>query len=83
VTNVELLDLLREARESVIALADEYESLMLATETEEKQRELARRMDEAIAQYEADMVQHHKEFARDVKDLDRHLAAARAWKGDK
>lgn len=42
-------ELLREARESVIALADEYESLMLATETEEKQRELARRIDAALA----------------------------------
>jgi hypothetical protein len=49
-TNAELLDLLREARESVIALADEYESLMLATETEEKQRDLARRIDAALAE---------------------------------
>jgi hypothetical protein len=48
--NEKLLDLLREARESVIALADEYESLMLATETEEKQRELARRIDAALAE---------------------------------
>jgi hypothetical protein len=48
-TKEQLLDLLREARESVIALADEYESLMLATETEEKQRELARRIDAVLA----------------------------------
>jgi hypothetical protein len=41
---------------------------------------LERRIDTAIAQYEADMEQHRKDFARDVKDLDRHLAAAR---GDK
>jgi DNA mismatch repair ATPase MutS len=49
---------------------------------EEDTHELAERMDAAVAQYEADMVQHRKEFVRDVKDLDRHLAAHRAWKGD-
>ena len=44
---------------------------------------LVERIDAAVVQYEADMVQHRKDFARDSKDLDRHLAAARAWKGDK
>jgi len=52
-TNEKLIALLREARESVVALADEYESLMLATETEEKQRELARRIDAALAEADA------------------------------
>jgi hypothetical protein len=47
-----VLALLREARESVVALADEYESLMLATETEETQRELARQIDALLKQYE-------------------------------
>ena len=51
-TPAELIDLLREARESVVALADEYELLMLATETEEKQRELARRIDAALAAHD-------------------------------
>jgi hypothetical protein len=46
-------ELLREARESVVALADEYDSLMLAPETEEKQRELARRIDAALAEHES------------------------------
>jgi hypothetical protein len=46
----EAVKLLREARESVLALADEYESLHLSVDIEEKQRELARRIDAALAE---------------------------------
>ncbi len=59
ISNAELVSLLREALESVNALADEYESLMLATETEEKQRELARRIKTAIEKAEAPVEWKH------------------------
>jgi hypothetical protein len=44
---------------------------------------LVERIEAAIAEYESDMAEHRRRFGMEVKDLDRHLAAARAWKGDK
>jgi hypothetical protein len=44
---------------------------------------LRREIDEALAEYEADMTEHRRRFGMEVKDLDRHLEATRMWKADK
>ena len=67
-SSADLVALLREALESVNALADEYESLMLATETEEKQRDLARRIKAALAETEVRWLKPNEYDMRQMVD---------------
>jgi len=84
-TNAELLDLLRRARKVADAVVADASNIAFAQwSPEQHEAEAVRdRIAAAIAQYAADMVQHRKDFVRDVKDPDRHLEAARSWKGGK
>ena len=80
--NIDPLELLREARETLHDFAEnfdcdgdshKYNTTCRACDAA-KQRD---RIDAALADHEAEMIEHRKNFARDCKDFDRTMAA---WK---
>lgn len=69
--------LLREARESVVRDIPSFGWETDEVAAQQDRLELLSRIDAALARHDSDMEQHRRDFARDVKDLDRTLAA---WK---
>ena len=74
--NIDPWELLRETRKFVV----DAKRLWIEWDNEQEERavvSMLARIDAALAEHEAEMIEHRKNFARDCKDFDRTMAA---WK---